>query len=234
MPAVPVRTTRRRRILRAVSLGAAAVLVTALSTACSSSTDSSSGAKLGKNDVVTLTTFSQFGYNASIKKWNADPNRPFTIKQTVVSDWDPWKQTLTRELQSGTGLTDVIAVEGDSMPAFLADGASDQFVDLTDHSLDNRWLDYKYKAGQTADGKQIGYPTDAGPEAFCYRSDLFAKAGLPSKREDVTKVFSSWDSYFQAGEAFHKKVPGVAWYDSEFIAQAMLNQEQFPFQTKDQ
>ncbi|MBO0842132.1 MAG: extracellular solute-binding protein, partial [Nocardioides sp.] len=58
--------------------------------------------------------------------------------------------------------------------------------------------------------------------------------GLPSRREDVTKVFSSWDSYFQAGEAFHKKVPGVAWYDSEFIAQAMLNQEQFPFQTKDQ
>ena len=153
---------------------------------------------------------------------------------TKIADWDPWKQTLTQKLQAGDGLTDIVAVEGDAMPQFLSEGASDQFVDLSDSSLDDRWVEYAYKAGQTADGKQIGYPTDAGPEAFCYRADLFEKAGLPSDREDVEAIFETWDTYFAAGEQLTAKLPDTKWYDSSgSIAQAMLNQAEFPFQTAD-
>jgi len=189
---------------------------------------------LGKDDVLTITWFSDFGYDALIEEWNADPDRPFTVKPTKIADWDPWKKTLTQDLQAGHGLTDIVAIEGDAMPQFLADGASDQFVDLTDSSLDDRWIDYKYEAGQTADGKQIGYPTDAGPEAFCYRADLFAKAGLPTDREEVKAIFETWDSYFAAGEQLVAKLPNTKWYDSSgSIAQAMVNQAEFPFQTED-
>ncbi len=218
-----------RRIL---VLGAAATMVGGLTTACGGGDDAPS--TLGPDDTLTLTTFGDFGYADVIKQWNDDPDRPFKIKETRVAQWDTWKQTLTSDLQAGTGLTDVVAIEGDAMPQFLSEGASEQFVDLTDSALDDRWVEYKYLAGQTADGQQIGYPTDAGPEAFCYRADLFEKAGLPSDRDEVAKIFSSWDEYFATGEKFVKAVPKTKWYDSSgSIAQAMLNQVKYPFQTAD-
>ena len=220
---------------RAVALGAAALAVAGLTSACGSSSSASAQSTLGTNDVLTITTFGDFGYSNMIAQWNANPNRPFTVKETKIAQWDTWKPELTQDLQSGTGLTDIVAIEGDSMPAMLSPGASSQFVDLTDHSLDNRWIEYKYKAGQTATGEQIGYPTDAGPEAMCYRSDLFKKAGLPSDPAGVAQIFSSWDSYFAAGQKFVKAVPGSKWYDaSGSIAQAMLNQTPYPFQTADE
>ena len=222
-------------IRRRAAVGASVALVAGLATACGGGSDSeASQAGLGKDDVLTITTFSDFGYDKLIEEWNADPDRPFTVKATKIADWDPWKQTLTQKLQAGDGLTDVVAVEGDAMPQFLSEGASDQFVDLSDSSLDDRWVEYAYKAGQTADGKQIAYPTDAGPEAFCYRADLFEKAGLPSDREDVEAIFETWDTYFAAGKKLTAKLPDTKWYDSSgSIAQAMLNQAEFPFQTAD-
>src|SRR5262249_32293681 len=153
-----------------------------LATGCGSSGSTNAQESLGKSDTLTITTFSEFGYDNLIKQWNANPNSPFKVKQTKIAEWDTWKQTLTSDLQAGPGLPDIVAIEGDSMPEFLAPGASDQFVDLSDKALDGRWIDYKYKAGQTADGEQIGYPTDAGPEGFCYRADLFKKAGFPTQR----------------------------------------------------
>ncbi|MFW0792419.1 ABC transporter substrate-binding protein [Gordonia sp. CPCC 205515] len=189
---------------------------------------------LGKNDTLSITTFGDFGYTDLIADWNANPESPFKVKETKIAQWDTWKQTLTSNLQAGTGLTDVVAIEGDAMPQFLTEGASEQFADLTDPALDNRWVSYKYKDGQTADGKQIGYPTDAGPEAICYRADLFGKAGFPTDRAEVAKMFGTWDGYFDAGQKFVAKVPATKWYDSSgSIAQAMLNQVEYPFQTKD-
>ena len=114
---------------RSLAVGAVATLVAGLATACGGGGGSDEQAKLGKDDVLTITTFSNFGYADLIKQWNADPDRPFTVKETVISEWDTWKQSLTSGLQAGTGLTDIVAVEGDAMPAFLAEGASDQFVD---------------------------------------------------------------------------------------------------------
>ncbi|GAB91273.1 ABC transporter substrate-binding protein [Gordonia rhizosphera] len=218
---------------RAVALGAAAGFVAALVAGCGGGGDAAQ-TELGKNDTLTITTFGDFGYSDAIAEWNADPASPFKVKETKIAQWDTWKQTLTSNMQAGTGLTDVVAIEGDAMPQFLTAGASEQFADLTDHSLDNRWVDYKYVAGQTPDGKQIGYPTDAGPEAICYRADLFRQAGLPTDRAAVAKMFESWDSYFAAGQQFVKKVPATKWYDSSgSIAQAMLNQVKFPFQTSE-
>lgn len=221
-------TTRRK-----AAVGAALALVAGTTAACGGDSEASQ-ASLGKDDVLTITTFSDFGYDALIEEWNADPDRPFTVEMTKIADWDPWKQTLTQKLQAGDGLTDIVAVEGDAMPQFLSEGASDQFADISDPSLDDRWVEYAYQAGQTADGKQVGYPTDAGPEAFCYRADLFEKAGLPSDREEVEAIFETWDSYFAAGEELTAALPETKWYDSSgSIAQAMLNQAEFPFQTAD-
>ncbi|MEN0071354.1 MAG: extracellular solute-binding protein, partial [Propionicimonas sp.] len=83
----------------------------------------------------------------------------------------------------------------------------------------------------TADGKLVGYGTDIGPEAVCYRADLFEKAGLPTDRDEVAKALgSTWDDYFALGKQFSAKSDGVGWYDSaDAIFQGMVNQVANPF-----
>lgn len=228
----------RKSTIKGLALGAVATLVLGATAACGSSSNNNANADGtaggGAKDTITITTFGNFGYDGLIKKWNADPKSPFLVKPTVIAQWDDWKKTLTSELQAGTGLTDIVAIEGDSMPEFLASGVSDQFVDMSDPSLANRWIGYKYAAGKTSDGKLIGLPTDAGPEGMCYRQDLMQKAGLPTDKASIDKDFSTWSNYFATGQKYVAKMPNSKWYDSSgSIAQAMLNQTHFPFQTAD-
>ncbi|HRL50176.1 MAG TPA: extracellular solute-binding protein [Propioniciclava sp.] len=87
-------------------------------------------------------------------------------------------------------------------------------------------MDWKVKQATTTDGKLLGYGTDIGPEAVCYRADLFEKAGLPSDPDAVAKAMgSSWGDYFALGKKFVQASPGVAWYDSaDATFQGMVNQ----------
>ena len=180
---------------------------------------------------ITIATFNEFGYEDLIEEWNA-ANPDIQVTQKKVGTWDDAKENLYTKLAAGSGLSDIEAIEGDAMPAILAE--SDAFVDLTDPELDGRWLDFKAAAATNADGQMIGYGTDAGPEGICYRADLFEKAGLPTDREEVAALMGTWDDYFATGEEFIKKVPGTAWYDSTGgTAQAMLNQVENPFEQSD-
>lgn len=180
---------------------------------------------------LTIATFNEFGYEDLIKEWNED-NPDIQVKQKKVGTWDDAKENLYTKLASGSGLSDIEAIEGDAMPAMLAE--SDAFVDLTDSELDGRWLDWKAAAATNADGQMIGYGTDAGPEGICYRADLLKKAGMPTDRDEVAKLWTSWDDYFAEGKKFVAKVPDTAWYDSsQGTSQAMLNQVANPFEKDD-
>lgn len=120
-------------------------------------------------------------------------------------------------------MADVEAVEVDWLPEMLQ--YSDKFNDLKSPDVEGRWLDWKAKAATDANGALIGYGTDSGPEAICYRSDLFKAAGLPSDRESVAKLFgTTWDSYFAAGKQFAAKSK-VPFFDSIGATyQGMVNQ----------
>ncbi len=180
---------------------------------------------------LTIATFNEFGYEDLIEEWNAD-NPDIQVTQKKVGTWDDAKENLYTKLASGSGLSDIEAIEGDAMPAIMAE--SDAFVDLTDSELDGRWLDWKAEAATNGDGQMIGYATDAGPEGICYRSDLLKKAGMPTERDEVAKLWTTWDDYFAEGEKFVAAVPGTAWYDSsQGTSQAMLNQVANPFESDD-
>ncbi|WP_244930110.1 ABC transporter substrate-binding protein [Nocardioides sp. W7] len=220
-----------RRSLAAAAVG---VLVLGLTAACGGDSDPKESADqedLAAGDSLTITTFGEFGYDALIEQWNKD--HPDTqVEQTKVSKWDDWKAEITTSLQAGgKGLPDVVAVEGDYMPAVVA--APDVWVDLSSSEVEGRWLDFKSAGATTEDGQLLGYATDAGPQAICYRKDLFEAAGLPSDREEVAARMGTWDDYFALGEEF-KKSSDANFYDaSGSIAQAMLNQVEFPFEQAD-
>jgi cellobiose transport system substrate-binding protein len=208
--------------------------VLGVTTACGGGDDPTASADqkdLAEGEALTITTFGEFGYDALIEEWN-QANPDIQVEQTKVSLWDDWKNELNTLLQANEGLPDVVAIEGDFMPALVA--APERWVDLSQDEVDGRWLDFKEEAATTPDGELLGYATDAGPEAICYRADLFKKAGLPTDRQEVAALMGTWDDYFALGEQFVEKVPGTKWYDaSGSIAQAMLNQVEYPFEQAD-
>ncbi|WP_410595048.1 extracellular solute-binding protein [Amycolatopsis sp. lyj-23] len=206
------------------------ITMTALgATACSGGGgDQQTPAAAAPNEHVdlTLATFTEFGYEALIPEYERlHPNIKITHRKT--GQGGPYHQELTTKLAAGSGLADVTALEEGHLSDFLDKGS--KFNDLSkigpaDASPD-RWLPWKYDAAKTKDGKVIGYGTDIGPLAMCYRKDLFKAAGLPDDPEAVKPLFATWDSYFQAGADYVKKSGGKAWFDS--AAQnfnAMVNQ----------
>jgi len=215
----------------AVGTSVGTVLAVALSLGLTACGGDDGGGEADGPVKITIATFNEFGYEDLISEWNAS-HPDIQVTQKKVGTWDEAKDNLYTKLAAGSGLSDIEAIEGDGMPAILAE--SDAFVDLTDPALDGRWLDFKAAAATNTDGQMIGYATDAGPEGICYRADLFKKAGLPTDRDKVAALMGTWDDYFATGEEFTKKVPGTAWYDSTGgTAQAMLNQVQNPFEKDD-
>ncbi|MGK4594137.1 ABC transporter substrate-binding protein [Amycolatopsis sp. w19] len=175
---------------------------------------------------LSLATFTEFGYEELIPEYERlHPNIKITHRKT--GQGGPYHQDLITKLAAGSGLADVTAVEEGHLSNVLDKGS--KFNDLTkigpaDVSPD-RWLGWKYDAAKTKDGKVIGYGTDIGPLAMCYRKDMLEAAGMPSDPEAVKPLFATWDSYFAAGEQYVAKSGGKAWFDS--AAQnfnAMVNQ----------
>ncbi|CAM5738707.1 Extracellular solute-binding protein OS=Streptomyces microflavus OX=1919 GN=G3I39_29170 PE=4 SV=1 [Streptomyces microflavus] len=95
---------------------------------------------------------------------------------------------------------------------------SDKFQDLKEVGADKlkgEFAEAKWSAATTKDGKVLGLGTDVGPEAMCYRTDLFKQAGLPTDREELAQKWSTWDGYLELGKEYKKKAPAKsAWLDS--------------------
>jgi cellobiose transport system substrate-binding protein len=209
----------------AVLLACGAVL---LASACGGSgkTDASGNNNADEPTIeLTIATFNEFGYEDLYREYEAEhPN--IKIVERRAPTVDAHIKNLETNLASGSGMADIEAMEVSWIYKYLA--KADQFVDLRQYGADDlkdRWLDWKVAGATTQDGKILGYGTDIGPEAICYRRDLFAKAGLPTDRAQVAKLFTDWPSYFAAGRKFKQKVPGSAWYDSAVLTwEAMRNQ----------
>ncbi|WP_199432242.1 ABC transporter substrate-binding protein [Qaidamihabitans albus] len=203
-----------------------------LLTACGGSGDAGDGGEgdgaggQGEQIELSIGTFGEFGYEELYAEYEAaHPNIKIVPHQT--GQGGPYHQALFTKLGAGSGLDDVMAVEEGHLSDVLA--KSSRFNDLSEIGPESvspdRWLDWKYEAGRDKDGKLVGYGTDIGPLAMCYRKDLFEAAGLPSDPEGVKPLFETWDSYFEAGDRFVQASDGVAWYDSGAqIFNAMHNQ----------
>ena len=49
---------------------------------------------------------------------------------------------------------------------------------------------------------------------MCYRKDLFAKAGLPTERDAVSKLWPTWQDYIATGEKFNAAKTGASFLDA--------------------
>ncbi len=213
-----------------VTLTAGLAGVALVATGCSSGSDTATGAAseaTGTEPVtLSLATFNEFGYEDLLTEY-MDLNPNVTIEQKKAATSNEAKDNLNTRLAAGSGASDIEAVEVDWLPELMQ--YPDKFLDLSDPSVDGRWLPWKSAQATTTDGQLIGYGTDIGPEGICYRSDLFEAAGLPTDREEVATLLggenATWDKYFEVGNQFMAADTGPAWFDSAGgVYQGIVNQ----------
>lgn len=191
----------------------------------------------GEDITLTVTTFNTMGFDDLYAKYE-DANPGITIKATNIDTGGNALTDWKTKQAAGAGLPDVQAVEEGWLGQVMT--VSDSFTDLRDHGADDikdRWVPWKYEQGTDANGRVIGYGTDIGPEGLCYNGKLFEEAGLPSDRAAVAELFggadATWDDFFEVGQQYHDAT-GKAFYDqSGFVWNAMVNQQEEGYYTKD-
>jgi len=192
--------------------------------------DSTDGSGGGDEQItLSVATFNEFGY-ADLYEQYMDENPNITIEEVKADTADNARDALRNSLGAGSGASDIEAVEVDWMVEFMQ--YADKFADLSSPDVEGRWLDWKTEAATTEDGQLVGYGTDIGPEAICYRADLVEAAGFPSDPEGFAEwIGDDWDSYFAAGKEFVAK-SDAAWYDSAgALWQGLSNQMEVPYET---
>jgi cellobiose transport system substrate-binding protein len=126
---------------------------------------------------------------------------------TKITDYD----TKIRTSMAGhTAIPDIIGINS-NIATYFPD--ENMFVDLRTlgaNDLKSEYLPWKWQLGVASDGKMIGFPMDTGPTALFYRSDIFAKAGLPTDPAQVTAQIHTWDQYLQAGVKLKNATQGKA------------------------
>ncbi|MFM9370294.1 extracellular solute-binding protein [Streptomyces sp. Da 82-17] len=213
-----MRTTTRTR---AVALAAVVTLGVSLLGGCAEDPGEPGGTTGGDGAGKTTLTVGVFGvfglkeaglYDEYMKK-----NPDIVIKQTSIERNENYYPQLLTHLGTGSGLADIQAVEVNNIAEIVAT-QSDKLVDLskTPGVSKSAYLDWKWRQGTTKDGATVGLGTDIGPQGICYRKDLFAKAGLPTDRDEVGELWAGdWQKYLDVGKKFQKKAPeGKAFVDS--------------------
>ena len=212
-----------RRTTAVAIAGAAAFALVA--TGCQATPGATEGNDDWKNEKITLTvaTFNNFGYTDELLAGFTELYPNIKVEHSIAETSNDARTNYFTKLGAGSGLADVEAVEVDWFPELMQ--YSDKLTDLTSDNVEGRWLDWKTAAATDADGRLVAYGTDIGPEAVCYRADLFEAAGLPTDREEVaTLLEGDWAHYFEVGETF-VAASDAAWFDSAGATyQGMVNQ----------
>ena len=214
--------TSRRTIAAALAGVATIALVT---TGCATGGGESSGG----TTTLTLATFNDFGYTDELlAEFTAETGIEVVHNKAATSN--DARANYFQKLGK-SGLADVEAVEIDWFTEAM------QYADLlapVPDDLKGRWLDWKEASATDADGNLIAYGTDIGPQGICYRSDLFAAAGLPTDRAEVAAPFDGdWDNFFTIGADYTAKT-GKPFIDSaNSVLQGIVNQLEFAYEEPD-
>ncbi|GAB2845353.1 extracellular solute-binding protein [Streptomyces deserti] len=224
------------RARKAVVLAAVASLGAGLLAGCADDggdKDSNSSGGGGKT-VISLGLFGTFGFKeaglyAEYEKLN--PN--IKIQENVTERNENYYPALVNHLTTNSGLMDIQGVEVGN----IAEVVSTQAGKLEDLSKapgvkKDDFLDWKWQQATTKDGQTIGLGTDVGPMAICYRKDLFEKAGLPTDRDELAKMWAGdWKKLVEVGQEYKKNAPkGTTFMDSPGgLMSAILSSEKVRF-----
>ncbi|MFI2410186.1 extracellular solute-binding protein [Streptomyces sp. NPDC018947] len=205
-----MRAARNRTARRATTLAVVAALGAGLLAGCADDGNdedgSSSGDSSGKT-TITLGLFGTMGFKeAGLYEEYEKLNPGIRIEENVTERNENYYPALVNHLTTNSGLQDVQAIEVGNIAEVVETQAA-KFTDMSavEGVQPGNWLDWKWKQGVTKDGQAVGLGTDIGPMAICYRKDLFEKAGLPTDREEVGRLWAGdWKKFVETGEKYKK------------------------------
>ena len=186
---------------------------------------STASGKPTQDVTLTVSLFGDFGYTDLYRQFER-ANPGVTIKESI-QDYAVHHSNLAKSVATGAGAADVEAIEVGFIAQFKAQ--PDRFVNLRQYgagALKSRWLPWKWQQALGRKGEVVGLGTDVGSLAICYRRDLFQKAGLPSARAAVSKLWPTWQAFVSTGRRFQANAPkGVSFFDSgSNVYNAMVGQ----------
>ncbi len=221
------RALRRVGLMAGVATTAAIVL-----SGCAGSSNPSPSESEGEQNFegveLTLATFNDFGYTDELLAEFTEETGIKVVHNKAATSNDA-RANFFQKLGK-TGLADVEAVEVDWFTEMM------KYSDLVapvPEDLKGRWLDWKEQAATDANGNLVAYGTDIGPQAVCFRADLFEEAGLPTDREEVAKLFPTWDAFFDIADEYVAKT-GKPFIDSaNSVLQGLVNQLETAYEKPD-
>ncbi|WP_371515413.1 sugar ABC transporter substrate-binding protein [Kitasatospora sp. NBC_01300] len=119
---------------------------------------------------------------------------PGTTVDVVDIGYDNAYDKITVGLGAGSGLPDVLTVEGHKMPTYIGNFPH-ALVDLTSRAggLAKDFAPSAWRTVTDAGGRVLALPWDSGPCALFYRRDHFQQAGIDPA------TLTTWDDYLAAG-----------------------------------
>ncbi|WP_369185651.1 sugar ABC transporter substrate-binding protein [Streptomyces sp. Y1] len=125
-----------------------------------------------------------------------EQRHPGTTVDVLDIGYENAYDKITVGLGAGSGLPDVLTVEGHKVPGYLGTfpGA---LVDLTGRAqgLKDKYPEATWRTVTDTKGRVYALPWDSGPCALFYRRDHFQQAGIDPA------TLATWDDYLTAGTA---------------------------------
>ncbi|HEV7627258.1 MAG TPA: ABC transporter substrate-binding protein, partial [Streptomyces sp.] len=196
---------------RIAASGLTVVLTAGLLAGCAQdSGGTASGSGQDGRTTVSVGVFGVFGYKQAGLYDQYEKLHPgIRIKENSTERNEDYYPALLNHLTANSGLSDIQAVEVGNINE-VANLHSEKFVDMarTGGVDKSAWLPWKWDQAKAKNGNVVGLGTDIGPMGICYRKDLFKKAGLPTDRAEVGKLWAGdWGKYVDTGEKFMKSAP---------------------------
>ncbi|SEH01834.1 cellobiose transport system substrate-binding protein [Nonomuraea solani] len=197
--------------LRIVTPATLAVALALTASACGGG-GGTSAQPSGDGKSFEFWSFTGINQKASVEDYQKQ-NPGVQVKLTEVGSSVETAQALTTALAGGK-VPDLVLIQGDDLPKFVQQPQN--FHDLRPMGADKikgDYLDWVMSQSTAAAGEIIGIPTDVGGMAVAYRTDLFKEAGLPTDREEVGKLWPTWDAFIETGKKYTAKT-GKAFVDN--------------------
>ena len=234
----------RSRPATLLAVGAASAL---LLTACSSTPDDTTDPGAEETETtdeapaedvnLSIAFWGDFGLGPLVEQYEAEnPGITITLNE---GEYNAQHEALQQQLIAGSGAPDIAAIDEGFVVQFRSQ--ADKFTNLLDFGAadyEEAYLPWKWQSTLADDGAvQIGLGTDVGGLAMCYRHDLFAAAGLPSDRAEVSALWDDegWDGFIEAGKTYVANAGGKKFIDNATnVFNPILGQQEVGFFTSDE